>query len=184
MKVVSFVGSPRKNGNTSRLVEEVLHGAASAGAETKMFYINELNIKGCQSCYACKKKEKCILQDDMVPLYDEIASADAVVFGTPVYMWQMTGQLKLLIDRLFAFLNPDYTSRLAPGKKIALVVTQGDADETRYVPYFDSVGKMLQTGGCGLYEILVAGGVYELGQVAGRSELLAKARILGRNLVK
>ena len=56
MKIIGFVGSPRKNGNTDVLVQQVLRGASIAGAETKVFYLNELNIKGCQDCDYCKEK--------------------------------------------------------------------------------------------------------------------------------
>ena len=86
MKVVGFVGSPRIKGNTTSIVNEVLRGASEAGAETKIFNLNELGIRGCQACYKCQTPEgKCVQTDGMAPLYDEIFSADAVVIGTPVF---------------------------------------------------------------------------------------------------
>lgn len=117
MKVIGFVGSPRKNGNIDVLVQQVLQGASAAEAETKIFYLNELDFKGCQGCNFCKVNNRCGLQDDMTSLYDEIANAGAIVIGSPVYIGQVSGQTKLFLDRWYAFMNPDFSTRLEKGKK-------------------------------------------------------------------
>ncbi|QJW48366.1 flavodoxin family protein [bacterium BFN5] len=178
-KIIALNGSPRENGTTAALVDEVFKGAAEQGAQVKSFYLNELKIKGCQSCYACKEQGRCILQDDMQPLYDEIAGADAIVFATPVYMWQMTAQLKLVIDRLYPFLKPDYSSYLAPNKKILLAVTQGRPDISMFLHYFEHVGKNLSFLGFGDYKILIAGGTRKPDDLFSQSTVLAQARQLG-----
>lgn len=160
MKVVGFVGSPRKKGNTARLVNEVLRGAQEGGAETKLYFLNEMNIKGCQACYACKKPEGvCIQKDDMAPLYDEIKNTDAVVVGTPVYMFQMTGQTKLFVDRLFAFLNSDFTHKLGEGKKTLVVYTQGQADPGLFQSSFNSNNGVLSLLGFKIQDTIVSAGM-------------------------
>ena len=115
-KILAFMGSPRKNGNTSALVQEVLRGAKAAGAETKLIYVADLNMKGCQSCYSCKMKEKperrCIINDDMSPFYEEIEAADAVVFGSPVYMGTMIAQLKTVFDRFYPYISINFVNAL------------------------------------------------------------------------
>lgn len=183
MKIIGINGSPRSKGNTRHLVEQVLKGAKEAGAATSIYNLNEMSFKGCQGCMACKSKGKCVQNDDLTPVLDEIAEADGIVLGTPVYMWQMTGQLKLMLDRFLAFLNPDFTSRLKPGKKAVLAVTQGAPDEKQFMPYFESVSAVLKFGGLSACEILIAGGNIEKDDVEKNTAAIAKAGELGRWLV-
>ena len=84
MKVIAVNGSPRKKWNTATLLEKVLEGAASQGAETKLTHLYDLRFKGCTSCFACKTKGgksygTCAVRDDLTPLYAEIKEADALV---------------------------------------------------------------------------------------------------------
>lgn len=175
MKVVAFIGSPRKHGNTNHLVSEILRGASEAGANTSTYYLNELNIKGCQACYACKKQGHCILNDDMKELYKEIESADIIVIGTPIYMFQVTGQTKIFTDRLFALINPDFSSRLKPGKKVIIAATQGNPDAKMYYNNIDSYGKLLKFMGFGDYQIILAAGTREKDDILKQKDVLEKA---------
>ena len=130
MKVIAINGSPRKGWNTDTLLKKVLDGAASAGAETEMVYLYDLNFKGCKSCMACKlKKEprpnRCILRDDLTAVLDRIHEADAVVLGSPIYFSEVTGEMRSFFERfLFQYLNyDDYSKPLSPKKKTAWVFT-------------------------------------------------------------
>ncbi len=157
-KVVILNGSPHEKGCTAALLDEIIKSAESQGAKVKAYYINGMNINACQGCYACRAQGECIQQDDMQELYDEIEAADGIVFGTPVYMWQMTAQLKTAVDRLLPFLRDNYATSLAPGKKVLLAVTQGREDTEMFRHYFEHVGKNLVFLGFGEYKILIAGG--------------------------
>jgi multimeric flavodoxin WrbA len=130
MKIIAVNGSPRKNWNTDTLLKKVLDGAASAGAETEMVYLYDLNFKGCRSCMACKlKKEprpnRCILRDDLTAVLDRVHKADAVVLGSPIYFSEVTGEMRSFFERfLFQYLNyDDYTKPLSPAKKTAWIFT-------------------------------------------------------------
>ncbi len=183
MKIIGFMGSPRKNSNTDILLREAMNAAAELGAETKIIYANDLNMKGCQSCLVCKDNGVCVQEDDMTPIYDEIARADAVIFASPVYMWAMTAQLKLVFDRLAPFLKRDLSSRLPKGKKLGLIFTQGQPDATMFAPYFESVEKLLSFIGFEvIQDILVAPGIREPGVVRSDEPLMHAARSLGRKL--
>ena len=116
MKVVGFAGSPRKNGNTDVLLQQVLDGAAGSGADVEKFYINDMNFRGCQGCGYCKMNDTCKLKDDMVEAYDAIKAADAIVFAAPIYFSQMTGQMRLFLDRFYALVDSEHTSRISAGK--------------------------------------------------------------------
>ena len=183
MTVVGFVGSPRKNGNTARLVKEVLRGAQESGAETRLYLLNEMNIKGCQGCRACKPLDgTCIQKDDMRPLLDEIKKADAVVIGTPVYMCQMTGQTKLFVDRLYAFLNNDFTHKLGEGKKTLMVYTQGQADPKMFQSSFDLNNGVLSLLGFKIQETIVVAGTRKPDDVLNDTASMEKAFNAGKNV--
>lgn len=184
MKVIGFVGSPRKNGNIDVLVQQVLQGASAAEAETKIFYLNELDFKGCQGCNFCKVNNRCGLQDDMTSLYDEIANAGAIVIGSPVYIGQVSGQTKLFLDRWYAFMNPDFSTRLEKGKKAALIFSQANPNAEHFGKSFASLVELLGLSGMEIQDTLVASGVREAGVVAGDKALMQKAQALGEQLVK
>ncbi|MFA6075804.1 MAG: flavodoxin family protein [Negativicutes bacterium] len=176
MKIVVLQGSPRVNGNTAQLAKEVIKPLEAKNAEIKWYNLNQLNIRGCQSCYVCKKQAECVIKDDAKEILENIAAADAVIFATPVFMWDMTGQLKLMVDRLFAFMNLDFSSKLIPGKKFLWVVTQGQPDVNIFRPNFEKSVKVLQMMGFGEGKIFIAGGFMELADVSKQEPVVAEAR--------
>jgi multimeric flavodoxin WrbA len=190
MKVVGFIGSPRKKGNTTTIVNEVLRGAQEAGAETKVFNLNQLGIRGCQACYKCQTPEgKCVQKDDMAPLYDEIYSADAVVIGTPIYMFQVTGQTKTFIDRLFAFLylkdgKPGNFRNKLKGKKTVTVFSQGQPDTSLFASNFDLNEGVLNFLGFKVQARIVAGGMMTEDGAKENTAILEKAYAAGVGLTK
>lgn len=183
MKVIGFSGSPRKNANTDRLVEHVLAGAQTAGAETAFFRIASLSIKGCVSCYHCKSHDTCAINDGMQTLYKEIHSADAVVIGSPIYMGQMTGQTKTFVDRLLPLLNADFSTRLQKRPALVLVFTQGQPETGMFLPYMESTRQLFGFLGFSPGEMLVAGGTREQADVDKQTELTARARAVGAGLL-
>ncbi|WP_048154246.1 flavodoxin family protein [Methanosarcina sp. A14] len=177
MKILGLVGSPNINGNTAKLVNAILDGAAEKGAEKVIYNLSSLNIKGCDACFRCQESGCCAIDDDMQELYHEIQTADTIVLGSPVYMWQMTAQTKLLIDRLIAFLKPDFSSRL-DNKKLILVFSQGSSDRDAFKPYFEYTAGLLYYLGFDVLEMVIAAGTDNL-KVSFRPKLLENARELG-----
>ena len=137
MKVRGIVGSPCKNGSVDLLVSEVLKGAASKGAETCKLYLNDLNIKPCQSCGVDPNPEHCLFKDDMEQVYDVLENCDAVVLGSPVYFDTVSAQVKLMIDRsncLMPYVEKadgtfGFERRLKKPKKGVFVVVSGKEQE-------------------------------------------------------
>jgi multimeric flavodoxin WrbA len=183
-KVIGLVGSARKGGNTDILVRQVLAGAAAKGDETKIFYLDDLEYQGCQGCRYCKMNEGCRVDDAMTMLYQELISADGIVLGTPVYFGQMSGQTKLFLDRWYALLNPDFSSRLPEGKKMVLVVAQGDADPKMFEPMVNHLEDTMGFFGITMVETIVAAGVMALGDVAKDQKIIATAEKAGKKLGK
>jgi multimeric flavodoxin WrbA len=135
MKTIGIIGSPRINGNTATLVKQTLESAAEAGAETELFYLNELEFKGCQGCGYCKIHDKCKLQDDLTKVLNEMVKADSIVMGSPIYFSQFTGQMRLFLDRCYSLINPDFSPRVALAKKQYLSALM-ELPETLYMPRY------------------------------------------------
>ncbi len=103
-KVLGVVGSPRKDGLTSRLVSKTLEGAASAGAQTEIVHLSEITIHPCEDCRGkkCWGAGPCKFdgQDDARALQDKIESSNAFILGAPVYYWDVNAQTKAFMDRM------------------------------------------------------------------------------------
>lgn len=105
MKVYAINGSPRKSWNTAMLLENALKGAAAQGAETELIHLYDLDFKGCTSCFGCKLKGgksygKCAMRDDLAPVLEKLASADAFILGSPIYFGSVTGEMRSFMERL------------------------------------------------------------------------------------
>jgi multimeric flavodoxin WrbA len=110
MKVIAINGSPRKKWNTATLLEKALEGAASEGAETEIIHLYDLDFKGCTSCFACKLKGgksygKCAMKDELTPVLERLKDADAVLLGSPIYLGNLTGEMRSFLERyIFPYL--------------------------------------------------------------------------------
>ncbi|MDK2963527.1 MAG: hypothetical protein PWQ29_921 [Verrucomicrobiota bacterium] len=137
MKVIAFNGSPRKKWNTATLLEKALEGASSKGAETELIHLYDLNYKGCISCFSCKMKNgknygRCAVKDDLTPIFEKIPDAQALLFGSPIYLGTATGQMRSFMERLvFPFLPyTDPPESIFPGKiKTGFIYTLGATEE-------------------------------------------------------
>ena len=103
--VIAINGSPRKKWNTATLLEHALNGAAAEGVKTELVHLYDLDFKGCTSCFACKLKGgksygKCAMKDDLTPILDRIARADALILGSPFYFGTVTGEMRSFMERL------------------------------------------------------------------------------------
>lgn len=111
-KVLVLNGSPRKNFNTAKLLQETKKGAESTGAEVEYINLYDLNYKGCMSCFACQRKGSatngvCAIKDDLRPVLEKCIEADAIIIGTPVYFSYPTSMFRSFIERLM-FANHTY----------------------------------------------------------------------------
>lgn len=137
MKVIAYNASPRKHWNTAMLLESALNGAAAAGAETELVNLYDIDYKGCHSCFECKRiggknYGKCAVRDGLTPVLESFAQADAAIFGSPIYFWNMAGELRSLLERLW-FPYTMYTKNeersLFTGKVNTLFVFTSNAPE-------------------------------------------------------
>ena len=99
VKIIGIIGSPRKDGNTSYLVETALKSAQSAGADIEIINLGSVNIEPCVACDICKATGECAIYDDVGELLNIMMESDGMIIGSPVYFGSVTSQLKMLMDR-------------------------------------------------------------------------------------
>jgi multimeric flavodoxin WrbA len=190
MQILAFNGSPHKNGNTSAIIKAMLKGARSAGAKTTEIRLHDINLKGCMGCLTCRKRPgKCKQQDDLSPYLEAIKTCDGVIFGTPIYMYHVTGQMKIFIDRCYSLYisRPDgsgYDSSIPAGKPFALVTSQGHPDVERFQRPIRWLAAMTGTG-LGMEEVgRIIQGNSHLAPAKTDKAILGKAYHIGQRLVK
>ena len=102
MKIVVLNGSPRKGGNTEIMTQAFTKGAEKKGHEVVNLPVGTMKIRGCMACEYCfSHNGECAQKDDMTQVYAELKDADMVVFASPIYWFDITAQLKAVIDRLY-----------------------------------------------------------------------------------
>lgn len=183
-KVLVLLGSPRKKGNSAILAEKITKGAMSAGAEVETVFLHGLNIAPCKSCYACQKPKSkgCSIDDDMQPIYRAMREADAWVIASPVYWFNMSSQIKIWMDRCFAF--PAYAKNPFAGKRIAIAMSYGGED-----PFDSGCVNALRTfqdayGYVGSNIVgMIYGSAMGAGEIKANEALMKSAEGLGRKLV-
>lgn len=175
MKVLGIVCSPRKGGNTEILVEEALASARDCGAETDLFAIQGKDIKPCDACYSCRTTGKCHIKDDMQDLYARLLDANGIIWGTPIYFYDVAAQAKILIDRSFAlFANNKLTNKV--GGVISVASSLGHVSVWNLFNAFFSSNHMLSAD-------LVFGFAREKGDIRKDKHAMKASRELGRQIV-
>ncbi len=181
MKVLGIVAGPRKKGNTAKLVEEVLKGAAEAGHETEIFYMGDMEVKPLTDA-----EEGYGYPDDgfteMMPL---IESMGALVLGSPIYYDQVSSRAKLFIDRLYYYSKShgqEYFDKFPKNVKFINAITCGWDNREAYTEVVDWLnGRMTHYWG-----MEIVGGLKAHGSgnkpVKENKELLQEARELGESL--
>lgn len=178
-KIIVLNGSPRPKGNTAGLIKAFVEGAEEAGHSVTTFPLDSMNIKGCKGCFGGGKNpaSPCAQRDDMDAIYPVYAEADIVVLASPLYFWNLSGQLRTAFDRLFAVAECDAGHRNPQKDCILLMAAAGDDfDET--LIYYNNLMKHLNWNSLGT---VLADGVNAIGDIDGKPEL-QDARKLGASI--
>ena len=180
MKVIAVLGSPHKEGPSSTLAREVLRGAADAGHEVKVYEINEMNVKGCQGCRYCKEHDvDCIVQDDLLPYWQDLHTCGALVVSAPNYASQVAGPMITYMNRHYCLLDRDWKVRVHPGIKLVGVFSQGNGDPATYTAQYNWFLGDFQNRDMVLVDTLVHAGNQPL---TPHAELMQRAYQIGCDL--
>ena len=168
-KIIIVDGGPRRNFNTATMLQKVAEGAMSVGEgiEVKTIRLYDLDYKGCMSCMACKVKGKasnvCRFKDALTPLLEEIAGADGLVLGSPIYFGDVTGLMRTFLERLaFPWLSYNDYSLTAPKRMpVVLLETLNGTPERNNSNGYGSMEHCI-AGALGEPEHLVAYNTYQV----------------------
>ena len=131
IRVTTILGSPRKNGNTAKVLELFEELMTQQGNKVDRINIIDYEVKGCLGCQACQEvrhKPGCVQKDDAVRIFERIMASDAVIFASPLYTYSFPAQMKALVDRQNCLVTGYGTAEYTPllgGKRAALLVTCG-----------------------------------------------------------
>lgn len=174
MKILAINGSPRTvRSNTRKLVQFVLNGAAEGGAETEIIDLCDLCVTPCMACEACSLDGTCVYDDDLPFLVDRMKEADGIILASPVYIDNVSGQMKVFFDRLadaihYQVLTAKY------GCAVATTHTSGGEEVAAYLNHVLNYLGVVSVGG-----LAVATG----GDTEAIDRAEDKARALGREIL-
>jgi len=172
MKVVGVVGSPRKNGNTAYLLEEVMK-ILREKCETEIIFLKDYDIKPCEGCRCCEENEGCIIEDDMQELYPKLKKADVIILSSPSYMGGVTSRLRAFMERTWPLRKGQLEGKIGTyivvgRRKIGLAVNEMEEYLSRL--------KMTKIPG-------VLGYAFEKGGILKDEEALKEAQKLGERIL-
>ena len=176
MKVLLINGSPRINGNTSVVLEEMVKIFQEENIETEVVHIGNKAIRGCIACGACKQNGKCVFEDEVNLCAEKFQECDGLVVASPVYYASANATLIAFLDRLFYSTGFDKTMKVGAG---VVVARRGGLSST-----FDELNKYFTISGMpvasGQYWNSVHGGAP--GEALQDEEGLQSMRVLARNM--
>jgi multimeric flavodoxin WrbA len=168
MKILAIHGSPRTiRSSTRKLTGLVLEGAAGAGAETEIIDLADYRIIPCTACDACSLNGICVNDDDVPSLLARMQAADAIVFGSPVYIDNISGQMKVFFDRLADAIHYQQFA----GKFGCAVATTAESGGDEVVAYLNHVLNYLGVVSVGGISVAVGenAGAVDAGEPAARA---------------
>ena len=184
-KVTILNGSPRRNGNSAVLADQLAEGVRNAGGEVQLFNIHEMDIRPCTGCESCQEPpgSGCVINDGMREVYQRIIGSDVVVFAGPVYWFNVSAQTKTAIDRLYAIGGGD--ANLLGGKEFGVILTY--ADEDPFVSGAANAVRMFQDMASYLgvtVKGVVHGSAFGPGEIRSNAVVMEEARDLGEKLAR
>lgn len=177
-KVLIISTSLRGGSNSDILARECEKGAKEAGHEVEYISLKGKEIKFCIGCLTCQTRGCCVLNDDVAEIMEKVKKAEVLVYATPIYYYEMAGQMKTLLDRL----NPLYTADYA-FRDIYMIATAAEDEESAFEKAYNGL--------CGwvdcfekaeLKGIVTGGGIDEPNDAIHHKDVIKKAYELGKGL--
>ena len=178
--IVILNGSPRKKGNTAALTAAFTKGAQAAGHTVTEFLLDGMDIHGCKGCFGGHSSRECpcVQRDGMDEIYPAVKQAQVIVLASPLYYWNMSGQLRTAVDRLFALEEGDGNLLRGNGRAGVLLMAAEGSDFDDVLRYYDNLMKHLRWDNLGH---VLAGGNGDVGDIQGKAEV-QQAYDLGKSI--
>jgi multimeric flavodoxin WrbA len=181
-QILILKGSPREKGNSATLADRAAAGARESGAQVESVYLHSLDIRPCDACDLCKEPGSgCVIEDDMQPLYPKLAEADAIILASPIYWFTFSAQLKLCMDRWYAFQSSNWME--LHDKSFGIILTYGDTDlytsgGINAIHTYETMARFLHGELAGI----VHASLDEVGEAEKQPALMEQAYQLGQKL--
>ena len=179
MTILAIQASPRKKGNTNRVLDEMIKGAEDNGHEVKKYYLQEMDIAPCSGCEICAKGKDCRYDDDGAEIINQLAEGASIMLASPIYFGQMIAQAKTIVDRFNSiFNNPDKKFN----GKAAMIFTHAYPDKDIYEAYIKltEAQPFMNNTELEYIDTLEVAGVKEIGDVENSEDDLKKAYEIGQ----
>ncbi len=175
--ILILSGSFRKGGNSDTLCDEFIRGAKEAGHSIEKININDYHINFCRGCGVCNTTHKCVQKDDMEKILHKMVDADIIVMATPVYFYNMNGQMKTLIDRTV----PLYES--ISNKDFYFILAAADSSKSNMHRVLESFRGFTEDCLVGAKEkgVIYGTGAWQIGDIKSSPAML-EAYNMGKNL--
>ena len=179
-KIVILNGSPRRKGNTSALVKAFTEGAESSGNTVTEFFLDGMKIHGCKGCFGGHSSRECpcVQKDDMGKIYPAVKECDVIILASPLYYWNISGQIRTAVDRLFALEEGDGNLLRGHGRSCALLMVAEGNWFDDVLLYYSHLMEHLRWKNLGS---VLAGGNGDVGDIEGKPEI-QKAYELGKSI--
>jgi multimeric flavodoxin WrbA len=177
MKILAISGSPHILGDTVTLLNEALEGARTEGAQAELWSVVDKTIHPCDACRACSGTGVCKIKDDMQDLYKKMLEADGIIFGTPVYFWDMTAQAKAIIDRTFSLNTAEKSLANKVGGIVVVAGSLGMIDVLKELYFYMATRRIIAGNYVAAYP-LAEGGLKSM------KKCMKAANEMGRQIVK
>jgi len=192
IKILGVVGSKRKNGNTSFLVQRAVEAAKEEGIETEVIFLGDYSIADCTGCEGCKDEFKCVIDDGMQKIYPRLLEADAIVLGSPTYFYNVSADVKAFIDRCYCFemFAADDRSvwmgvnEVLGGKYAVVIVVCEQHSESDMGFAAEGMAKPLEALGYRIIDTVKALGLFKQGEALKDEKILEQSAKAGKRLAK
>ena len=177
-KVLIISTSLRGKSNSEILAKECEKGARDAGHDVEFLSLRGKDIRFCIGCLSCQKTGSCVLKDDVPEIMEKVKEAEVVVFATPIYYYEMSGQMKTLLDRLNPLYDSDYCFR-----DIYMIATAAEDENTTIEKAYNGLQGWVDCfGRATLKGYVFGGGINNAGKAVQHAEAMRQAYDLGRNV--
>ena len=177
-KILIISTTLRHNGNSSILAKEFEKGAKEAGNQVEYISLDDKKIAFCKGCLACQKTQQCVIRDDAVVITAKAKNADVIVFATPVYYYEMSGQMKTLLDRMNPLFPSDYAFR-----EIYLIGTASDNDKNALTGTINGLNCWISCfEKAKLCDVVYGVGATDCGEIEANSLTMKQAYAMGKNV--
>ena len=177
MKNVLVISTSLRNGSNSELLaNKFAVGARASGNNVEIISLKDKRISFCIGCLACQTAKQCVLKDDANEIVKKMQKADVLVFATPIYYYEMSGQMKTLLDRANPLFASDYSFR-----EIYLLATCADESKSALDGAINGLGGWIECfEGTSLKGVIYGTGTNDLNEASKNQDILNEAYNMGK----